>query len=203
MVADLAEASAPESVCEQLAQANITLTYLVNNAGVGVFGKYQDTDLEREHSMIMLNCVALAQLTKRLLPDMLRQGKGRILNVASTASFQPGPRQAVYFATKAFVLSFSEAIDEDLRGTGVSVTALCPGLTESGFIDAADMAHSRFAKLTPKANANAKQVAATGYAAMQRQKRIVLRGLLNWIGAQLPRFSPRWLVTRVVAGIMG
>lgn len=199
--ADLTHADAPQAIHAALARSHIKITYLVNNAGVGLFGRYQDTDSEREQRMIMLNCAALAQLTKLFLPDMLHQRRGRILNVASIASFQPGPRQAVYFATKAFVLSLSEAIAEDLRDTGVSVTALCPGLTESGFVAAADMTHSAFVKRSSMASA--KQVAAIGYAAMKRQQRVVIPGLLNWIFALAPRFFPRGMVTRVVAGMMG
>lgn len=121
---DLAEPLAADELYRRVMDAGIRVSYLINNAGVGLFGRYQDTALEREHQMIQLNCLALSRLTKLFLADMLQQRFGRILNVASTASFQPGPYQAVYFATKAYVLSYSEAIAEDLAGTGVTVTAL-------------------------------------------------------------------------------
>lgn len=201
VVADLEQLDAPDKIVAAIERNNIGVTYLVNNAGVGLFGRYQDTNIDREQHMILLNCVALTRLTKLLLPGMLNQRRGRIVNVASTASFQPGPRQAVYFATKAFVLSFSEAIAEDLRGTGVSVTALCPGLTDSGFVQTADMAHSDFVKRSSLATPEF--VAAKGYVAMKKQKRVVVVGFLNRWLAQMPRFFPRRWVTWMVAMMMG
>lgn len=197
---DLAQEGAADHLHQQLQDAGIRVTYLVNNAGVGLYGRYPSTAMEAEHQMIQLNCLALTRLTKLFLPDMIAQKHGRILNLASTAAFQPGPYQAVYFATKAYVLSYSEAIAEDLSGTGVTVTALCPGLTESGFVERAGMGQSGFAQRSAVASAQA--VAITGYRAMHAGRRVVVPGALNWIVAQTPRLTPRRLVTFVVAAMM-
>lgn len=200
MAMDLSQDNAADELYARVTQAGIRVTYLVNNAGFGLFGPYQDTDMAREHEMIQLNCLVLTRLTKLFLSDMLGQKQGRILNVASTASFQPGPYQAVYFATKAYVLSFSEAIAEDLANTGVTVTALCPGLTASGFIERAEMGHSGFVKRS--GIATAESVAITGYRAMQRGKRVAIPGLLNRLSALAPRWIPRRWVTWMVAMMM-
>lgn len=197
---DLAQDGAADHLHRQLKEAGIRVTYLVNNAGVGLYGRYPTTAIEAEHQMIELNCLALTRLTKLFLPDMLAQKHGRILNLASTAAFQPGPYQAVYFATKAYVLSYSEAIAEDLAGSGITVTALCPGLTESGFVERAGMGQSGFAQRS--AIASAKTVAVKGYRAMHAGRRVVVPGWLNWLLTQTPRLTPRRLVTSVVAAMM-
>lgn len=197
---DLAQVGAADHLHRQLKEAGICVTYLVNNAGVGLYGRYPSTAIEAEHKMIELNCLALTRLTKLFLPDMLAQKHGRILNLASTAAFQPGPYQAVYFATKAYVLSYSEAIAEDLAGSGITVTALCPGLTESGFVERAGMGQSGFAQRS--AIASAKTVAVKGYRAMHAGRRVVVPGLLNCLLTQTPRLTPRRLVTKVVAAMM-
>lgn len=197
---DLSQEQAPDQLHKQLKDAGIRVSYLVNNAGVGLYGRYPSTPMDVEHQMIQLNCLALTRLTKLFLADMLAQKHGRILNLASTASFQPGPYQAVYFATKAYVLSYSEAIAEDLGGTGVTVTALCPGLTESGFVERAGMGRSGFVQRA--SIASAEQVAAAGYRAMHAGRRVVVPGLLNWLSAQAPRLVPRRLVTSLVSAMM-
>ncbi len=197
---DLTEANAPDQLHQLVKASGATVSYLVNNAGCGLYGRYQATAIECEHQMVQLNCLALTRLTKLLLPDMLAQQQGRILNVASTASFQPGPYQAVYFATKAYVLSYSEAIAEDLADTGVTVTALCPGLTASGFVERAGMGQSGFVRRTRIASAE--QVAASGYRAMHAGRRVVVPGMLNWLSAQAPRLVPRRLVTTLVSAMM-
>ena len=127
IVADLAKPDAPQTL---VAQLPVDVDVLVNNAGFGVLGPFVETDLAKELEMIQVNVVALTHLTKLLLPPMVARRRGRVLNVASTAAFQPGPLMAVYYATKAYVLSFSEAIADELRDSGVTVTALCPGPTE-------------------------------------------------------------------------
>jgi short-subunit dehydrogenase len=197
---DLSVERAPENLYELVKETGIRISFLVNNAGIGLYGKYQETDIEREHQMIMLNCLALTRLTKLFLEDMLKDNHGNILNLASTASFQPGPYQAVYFATKAYVLSYSEAIAEDLKTTGIKVTALCPGLTASGFIDHAEMGDAGFVKRSGVATAES--VAQNGYNAMRKGKRITVHGLINWFSALIPRFVPRRLVTLSVAMMM-
>src|SRR5450759_4294399 len=130
---DLSLPDSARDVYAELGQQNISVDYLINNAGFGDFGFFAESDWNKQEKMINLNITALAHLTRLFLPDMIKRGDGKILNLASTASFQPGPAMSVYFATKAFVLSFSEAVNNEVRDKGVTVTALCPGSTESGF----------------------------------------------------------------------
>ena len=147
--------------------------------------------------MIDVNITALTRLTKLLLPAMLAQRDGRILNVASTAAFQPGPYMAVYYATKAYVLSYSEALAEELAGSGVSVTALCPGATESGFSAAASAENSGLFK--GRRLPTSREVAEYGIVAMERGQRVAIHGVMNWLMAQSLRLSPRRAVTAMVA----
>jgi hypothetical protein len=190
---DLAAPAAPEEVCRELAAAGVAVDVLVNNAGFGTFGPFVETPLGQELEELQLNVVTLTHLTKKLLPAMVGKRRGGVLNVASTAAFQPGPLMAVYYATKAYVVSFSEALAEELRGTGVTVTALCPGPTATGFQQRSGMVIS---KLLPVADAAA--VARDGYEGFRAGKRIVIPGLLNKVGVQSLRVSPRALVTRLV-----
>src|SRR5881398_2071290 len=143
---DLAELDAPDKLFQRTERGNIQVDILVNNAGYGVRGAFAKTNLDDKLEMMQLNMVALTHLTKLYLPQMISRGQGRIMQVASTAAFQPGPFMAVYYATKAYVLSFSEALYEELRGTGVTVTALCPGATATGFFDRADMTSTKLFK---------------------------------------------------------
>ncbi|MCU0869052.1 MAG: SDR family oxidoreductase [Burkholderiales bacterium] len=197
--ADLSRRDEVDRVAAALDAGGHTVDVLVNNAGFGLFGLHADTDLAAEQQMLDVNITALTRLVKHFLPGMVRRGRGRILNLASTASFQPGPYMAVYFATKAYVLSYSEAIAEELRGTGVTVTALCPGPTASGFQDAAAMHDSAMVK--GKRLPTSAEVARLGLAAMDRGQRVAIHGLLNWLQAQSVRLAPRAMVTRVVAMI--
>ncbi|MDP6040403.1 MAG: SDR family oxidoreductase, partial [Candidatus Latescibacteria bacterium] len=142
IVADLSVQGEAQKLYDQVKENGCEVDYLVNNAGFGVYGVFAETDWTAEANMLNVNIVALTHLTKLFLPDLIAKRKGRILNVASTASFQPGPMMSVYFASKAFVLSFSDAIANELRGTGVTVTALCPGATETGFKSTAGAAGS-------------------------------------------------------------
>jgi short-subunit dehydrogenase len=146
--------------------------------------------------MLQVNVVAVTHLTKLYLREMLARGSGKILNVASTAAFQPGPLMAVYYATKAYVLSFSEAIADELRHSGVTVTALCPGPTETGFAAVADMTQSRLFNVAKPMGSAA--VARAGYAAMRRGKRVAIPGMKNKLLTQSVRVSPRRLVTAIV-----
>src|SRR4029077_18852311 len=175
---------------------NIPIEVLVNNAGFGLGGEFIETDLQRELDMIQVNIGALTHLTKLFLPAMIRRRSGRVMNVASTAAFQPGPLMAVYYATKAYVLSFSEALAEELRHTGVTVTALCPGPTETGFAAAAGVGAARlFTLMKPSSSA---AVARTGYKAMKRGRRVVGHGLISKLLTQSLRITPRRLVTLIV-----
>ena len=189
---DLAKPGAADAL------AGREIDILVNNAAFGLNGKFVDLDLRRQLEMIELNVTALTHLTGLFLPSMVKRGRGRILNVASTASFQPGPMMAVYYATKAYVLSLSEAIAEELRGTGVTVTALCPGPTATDFTRVAGMQNS---KMHRRFAADAKSVAEKGYRALMKGRRILVPGLSNKLTAMSVRFSPRGLVTRIVKGI--
>ena len=177
---------------------HIVLSALVNNAGYGAFGEFKDAALPQELAMMQLNMNTVVVLTKLFMPDLLAT-RGKILNTASTAAFQPGPYMAVYYATKAFVLSFSEAIASELEGTGVTVTALCPGPTASGFQDKADLSNSALVK--GKKLPTSEEVAALGYRAMQRGQRVYIPGFVNWVMAQSIRFTPRNMVTRLVKTI--
>ena len=186
------------SVAQAVAQAHGELgriDLLVNNAGYGTFGEFKDTALSATLGMMQLNMNSVVVLTKLFLPDLLST-KGKLLNVASTAAFQPGPFMAVYYATKSFVLYFSEGLACELEGTGVTVTALCPGPTASGFQDKAVMQASALVK--NKKLPSAQSVAASGYAAMKRGKRVHITGLMNNIMAQSIRFTPRNWVTALL-----
>jgi hypothetical protein len=196
IAADLSDPGAVPRIAAELARAGLEISVLVNNAGYGLFGKFTETDLTAELNMIALNITALTQLAKLVLPGMLARGEGRVLNVASTAAFQPGPLMAVYYASKAYVLSLSEALAEELDGTGVTITALCPGPTQSGFQAGAKMEESKLVK--GKKLMTSEEVARIGYAAMMKGKRVVIPGAKNRLMAQSVRFMPRKTVTRIV-----
>ena len=184
--------------------AGIQVQYLVNNAGFGSFGPFIENSWERDASMIDLNVRAVAHLTRLYARDMVDQGGGRILNVASTAAFQPGPGMAVYFATKAFVLHFSEALHLELRRHGITVTTLCPGPTQSGFGRAMmEPGSSAPSMLSSKRIPNSASVALFGYKAMMRGRAVAVHGWMNAVMAASTGFMPRAWVVRVSAGITG
>jgi len=191
---DLSAASAPEEIFTELQQESRGIDALVNNAGFAAYGLFAETDLEAELHMMQVNMVTLTHLTKLFLPGMLHNRTGKILNLASTAAFQPGPIMAVYYATKAYVLSFSEALANELQGTGVSVTALCPGPTASGFQKQAQMEDS---KLFSGKIMDAQTVARIGYRGLMTNKTVVIPGLRNKLLVEGERFVPRKLVTRI------
>jgi uncharacterized protein len=195
----LSDLGTPEGVAallQALIESGIDVEVLVNNAGIGDYGPFVDADADRMGTMVHLNVTAVTELTRRLLPGMVARGRGRVLNVASTAAFQPGPLMAVYYASKAYVLSLSEAIHDELRGTGVSVTALCPGPTRSDFHARAGMEGSPLANGFPMVSS--RRVARAGVRAMLRGKAVALPGLLNRIHVFFVRFIPRSLVPRIV-----
>jgi short-subunit dehydrogenase len=193
--ADLSDPETPSRVFESLAQRGIAVDVLINNAGFGLAGRFDRTDVERDLDMIQVNVAALTALTRLFLPGMIDRGHGRVMNVASTAAFQPGPFNAVYYATKAFVLSFSVAIAEELRETGVTITALCPGPTRTAFATVANMKHSR--RFNSSLTMSADRVADYGYRAMLLGKRVAIPGVLNRLVAFSNRLAPRTLVTRI------
>ena len=197
--ADLSDPAAPAEIFAQLQAQGLTIDFLVNNAGFGATGLFAQADLTEQLQMMQLNMVSLTHLTRLLLPGMLERGFGRVLNVGSTGSFAPGPLMAVYCATKAYVLSFSEAISEEVRGAGVTVTALCPGVTRTGFQERAQVGNMR---LLQGPAMSAEQVARIGYQAMQRGQAVKVTGLANQLMVFSLRFTPRWLARRVARAMM-
>jgi short-subunit dehydrogenase len=189
---DLSLPGAPEEINGKAPKVDV----LVNNAGFGVFGKFVEKGLAEELNMMQLNMTALVTLTRLYLPAMISAGNGKIMNVASTAAFQPGPLMAIYFATKAFVLSFSEAIANELEGTGVIVSALCPGPTASDFQERAKMQNSALVK--GRKMMDSRTVAEAGYRGLMAGKTIVIPGLANKLLTQSLRLSPRSIVTKMV-----
>jgi uncharacterized protein len=195
LASDLAHPSAPMEIANRLRRDGTEVDYLVNNAGFGLIGPFLSTNRATELAMIQVNVVALTDLTKLLLPAMVTRGRGRILNVASTAAFVPGPFMAVYYATKAYVLSLSQALSNELRGTGVTVTALCPGPTRTGFATAAG-ARSR-PSWQARMVMEASTVARAGYRGMMRGETTVVPGLLNKLLTQSTRFLPRAMQAQI------
>lgn len=193
---DLGEVGAAQSLMAKLERANITVDVLVNNAGFAQVGPFATNDRAKDLGVLQLNIVALTELTKLVVPGMLKRKRGRILNLGSTAAFQPGPFMAVYYASKAYVLSFSQALSEELRGTGVTVTCLCPGPTKTGF---QARANSQNIQLFKGPMMDAAAVAAIGYRALLHGERVVVPGFMNSLQAfAARRLSPDWLVLRIV-----
>ena len=189
IVSDLADPAAPRALFAETGPVDV----LVNNAGFGAAGRTAEIDLQRQLDIVQVNVSALTALSRLYLPGMIARGAGRILNVASTAAFQPGPGLNVYCATKAYVLSFSEALHAELAGTGVTVTCLCPGATETEFADVADMRGASVLR-NPM---TAAEVARQGYAATLAGRRLVITGAQNKARALGVRFAPRALVLAV------
>jgi short-subunit dehydrogenase len=199
LAVDLTEPGAPAYVLDQTARADIQVNVLVNNAGFGQYGMFAENDLEECLRQIQLNVTTLTHLTRLYLPAMIERAKtkletGRILNVASTAAFQPGPLMAVYFATKAYVLHFSEALANELDGSGITVTCLCPGATATEFHKRANATGMNLLKFGAM---DTHTVAEDGYRALMSGKPVVISGFKNWLLAQSVRFSPRRLVTAI------
>ena len=197
--ADLSTAGAADDLVRNLSRAGLEPEVLVNNAGFGLRGAFAENDPDGLDRMIRLNVLALTRLTRLLLPGMLERGRGRILNLSSLAAFQPGPGMAAYYATKAYVLSFSEALALELEGRGVTVTALCPGPTESGFAAAAG---AEGARLYRGGNVMAAgEVARLGYDGMRRGRRVVVTGARNRLLAFATRLAPRRMSAGIAAAL--
>ena len=196
---NLADPASPQAIASDLASRGVAVDILVNNAGFGVYGFFTETSLEKELEMIQVNIVALTHLTKLFLPGMIARRRGRILNLASTAAFQPGPLMAVYYATKSYVLSFSEALANETVGTGITVTALCPGPTVTDFqkqagLEATVLFNNPFVM-------TAAEAARAGYEGMMRGRRVVIPGLANAMLVQGTRIAPRRLSTAIARRI--
>lgn len=192
---DLSNPHAPWELFREISGREIEIDVLVNNAGFGMYGKFADLALDRMIEMIQLNILSLTQLTKLILPGMLKRGRGKILNVSSTAAFQPGPLMAVYYATKSYVLSFSEAIANELSGTGVQVSVLCPGPTRTEFQKTSGMERIFLFELTMM---SAEDVAKIAYRGLHAGKTLIIPGFVNWFFAMSAGWAPRKLVTAVV-----
>ena len=196
IVADLSQMEQVFQVYNTCKTANIQINYLVNNAGFGSYGFFVESDWKKTEEMIDLNIKSLTLLSRLFGSDMVANKAGKILNVASTAAFQPGPTMAVYFATKSYVLFLSEAMSNELKGTGVTVTCLCPGATESGFMVAAAMDDSALFKNRKLPTSAA--VALFGYKAMMKGKMTVIHGIMNYLIANSIRLAPRsWVLPMV------
>ncbi len=195
IAADLKDPDAPQAILGQVDQFGLGVDVLVNNAGFGDWGLFGRADLQRQLDMLQVNVVALTTLTRLVLPRMVSRRAGRILNVASTAAFAPGPLMAVYYASKAYVLSFSEALSNEFKGTGITVTALCPGPTRTAFAQEAGMTGSN---LFAGPNVmDAAPVATAGYQAMMLGRAVVVPGLGNKLLIQSIRISPRFLIRAI------
>jgi len=195
--ADLADAAVPRQLQAWAASAGLEVDILVNNAGFGALGPFGDLPLDRQLGIVDVNMRALTELTHRFLPAMRARRRGRILNVASVAGFLPGPFMAVYYATKAYVVSLSDALAEELADSGVTVTCLCPGFTATEFQEVAQMSRSRaLARLRPM---SAAEVARMGYRGLMAGRRTVITGAQNRIGVFGMRFAPRRWLARLTA----
>ena len=192
---DLSLPNAAKEIYNETNKQNIQVDYLINNAGFGDFGMFVATDWNKELQMINLNITTLTLFTKLYLQDMVKRRSGKIMNVASTAAFQSGPTMAVYCATKAYVLSFTEALSNEVNGKGITITALCPGATETGFQAAGALQESKLFK--DKKLPTAKEVAEYGYASMIKGKTVAIHGMMNYIMSNSIRFIPRAAVLKV------
>lgn len=192
---DLSSAPAPQFLFDQLRREGSAVDILVNNAGYGSFGEFASMPMEEALGQINLNITALTALTRLFLPAMIERHAGKIMNVASTAGFQPGPLMAVYYASKAYVISFSEALANELKNTGVTVTCFCPGATETDFAARAGNDKTRLFKQLGAMDV--KTVARDGYRGLLKGKTLVISGLRNWIVAESVRFAPRKLTTAI------
>lgn len=196
---DLSRPGAAERLFTAVKQKGLAISALVNNAGFGSTGAFLDLPVEKEVEMVELNCTALLELCHRFGRDMRERKQGRILNIASTAAFQPGPFMSTYYATKAFVVSFSEGLAHELKGTGVTVTCYCPGATATEFAGRAGNDKSRLFQRPGIAKAD--DVAADAYEAMMQGDVLAVHGWLNWVAMQSVRFSPRAVVRTLAAAL--
>jgi short-subunit dehydrogenase len=195
---DLSQMGAAARLMADIAAQGESVDLLVNNAGFGLIGRFAELDAGRLRAMIDLNCGAVTELAGAVAPAMIERGSGAILNVASTAAFQPGPKMAVYFATKAFVLHLSEALHEELKPHGVKVSCLCPGPTRTEFEEVAGFGGNG---LFEHVAMTAKEVVAKGLKGLDKNHAVVVPGLLNKVGAASTRFAPRPVVRRIAGAI--
>jgi short-subunit dehydrogenase len=198
LVEDLADPAAPVRVCNWVSDLGLTVDVLVNNAGFGALSPFTDLPEQKLLDMLQVNITSLTHLTRLFLPGMVESGRGGILNVARTASFQAGPNMATYYASKVYILHFTEALAEEVHGSGVKVSCLCPGPTHTEFQAVAGMEGSPIFRMGPM---EAGPVARIGYRGFRRGQPLVIPGWRNWLGAFAVRFAPRRFVRRVVHGL--
>ena len=196
--ADLAKPNSARRVYKETEERSLQIDLLINNAGTGKVGPFFDSSLEDDADMMQLNMNSLVKMTKLFGKDMVKRNEGKIMNVSSLAAYQPGPLMAIYYASKAFVLRFSEAVDEELEETGVSVTAYCPSATDTNFQQSAGMSDEG-----PKGlyMADPEEVAEYGYEAMKKEERVTIPGVFNSLMASISRVAPRKLLTKTVKKI--
>src|SRR5216684_2950261 len=192
IAADLTRPGAAASLADEIARRGLAIDTLINNAGLGAAGRFDRNDPGRISEILQVNIVALTELTRLLLPGMIARGRGRVMLVASVAAFQPGPRMAAYFASKAYVLSLGEALAYELRRTGVSVTVLCPGATATNFFAVAGAENSVMGRRLRRMM-RVEDVARLGYQGLAAGKRVVVTGAMNWLVARAGRFMPHRL----------
>jgi short-subunit dehydrogenase len=197
---DLSAQGSAARLMADIAANDETVDLLVNNAGFGLIGRFAELDAERLRQMIDLNVATLTDLCRAVAPGMIERKSGAILNVASTAAFQPGPNMAVYFATKAFVLSLTEALHEELKPHRIKVSCLCPGPTRTEFGDVAGL-RGRLGKAFDKVAMDAPKVVRLGLRGLDKNRAIVVTGALNTIGAASTRFFPRALIRKIAGAI--
>lgn len=195
---DLSDVAASQKLFDEVQNRRLPVDILVNNAGFGLEGPFRETKWEKEDEMIRLNILTLTGLTKYFMHPMIERGKGKILNVASTAAFLPGPYMSVYYASKAYVLSFSKALAYELKDIGVTVSVLCPGPTKTEFQDRAGVQNSTLFSGKRMPISTAKEVAQAGFDGLMKGKTVIVPGLLNKIGAVGSRFSPSSITNRMV-----
>jgi hypothetical protein len=195
LTADLSQPETPERIFQELAAQKIFVDVLVNNAGFGAHGAFVELSLPRQLEMLQVNITTLTELTGLFLPGMIQRERGGILNVSSVAGFQPGPGMTVYYATKAYVLSFTEALAEELLGTGLTASVLCPGPTESNF---GNVARGQKVRQLKTSKMSAEAVARHGYRAFRKGKVVAVPGLQNKIFVFINRIVPRWFPPKVV-----
>jgi short-subunit dehydrogenase len=199
--ADLSKPGAAATLADEIARSGVALDILVNNAGLGAAGRFDRVDPARIGEILQVNIVALTELTRLLLPGMIARGRGRVMLVASVAGFQPGPRMAAYFASKAYVLSLGEALAYELRGTGVSVTVLCPGATATNFFTVAGADNSVMARRLRRMM-RAEDVARLGYLGLAAGRRVVITGAMNRLLALAGRYAPHRITLPVTDFLM-
>ena len=198
VAADLARPGAAYTLVQELVRRGIVVDVLVNNAGFAQRGAFTDVSEQRHLDMVQVNITAVVQLTRLLLPGMIERRRGGVLNTASTAAFLAGPYMAVYYATKAFVLSFTEALHEEVADTGVRVVALCPGPTDTGFVAEADLEGASLFKVGAQRPA---EVAQVGFEALQRNRAIAISGIKNALGVFGGRLAPRAVLRRIAGAL--